>query len=115
MYSADNLLLAGVALLSCLFLLSKTIEISNKKIILHDNTMTYGKKNIPYNSIQSIQRISQDLTSTGDILFNFLGRSNVYILNVDDGNYQILGKFYQDIDLVMQRVAKSANLEIQGR
>ena len=111
-YYSGNLLIAGLGFLASLYLVLQTYKISRQIIVLDDESLIYGNQRIPYKSIKNIKCIDQSRTTTGDILFNILGNSSIYIIVTDSRDHQILGKMYAGIGPCMELVAKHANITL---
>ncbi len=110
------MIFAMLALLASLFFLSQTSRFSKKTIRTDDaGGIQYNGEFIHYHSIKSIQVISQDRITTGGLMFNPLGNSNVYIIRTDNREYQILGKLYRDADALFRQISNQSGIQISGR
>lgn len=115
-YQTANITFSILALLASLFFLSQTSRFSKKTIRTDDaGGIQYNGEFIPYHSIKSIQVISQDRITTGGLMFNPLGNSNVYIIRTDEREHQILGKLYKEADSLFRQISDKSGVSILDR
>ena len=105
---------AGIAILSALYLTTKFFATKRENLVLFADGFKYCGKSFNFSDIQSIKVLQQDSAVTPNLKLNPLRNSTIYDIEFKNETIQIVGKLYKNADKFMEALAKNAQVNIQS-
>ncbi len=109
----NQLPIAGFAILSGIYLLTKYFSIKKENLELLDTGFRYSGRTISFTDIDTIKALKQDDSMTPDLKYNPLSNSVIYNIQLKTETIQVVGKLYKNADKFVEELASKANIKIQ--